>query len=93
MLEYNAETISINESDLVNTELICEICTKELRSRVNFVNHDKTFHMVKETNIYKYENYKEKYNPKTKLKYHITKEHISFTIDLKIFPTNTVIKY
>ena len=83
----NAEIISINESNLVNTELICEICTKEFKSRVNIVNHDKKFHMVKGTNIYKCDNCEEKHNTKSKLKYHITKGHITCTICLKIFPT------
>ena len=58
----NAEIISNKESDLVNTELICEICTKEFKSRVNIVNHDKKFHMVKGTNIYKCDNCKKKHN-------------------------------
>ena len=53
---------SNNEREFVITELICQICTWEFKSRVNIVNHDKKFHMVKGTNIYKCDNCKKKHN-------------------------------
>ena len=35
----NGKIISINESDFINTELICEICSKKYKNRVNIVSN------------------------------------------------------
>ena len=43
--------------------------------------------MQKGTNLYKCDNCNEKLEDKTKLKYHIIKEHIACNICLKVYPT------
>ena len=63
------------------------MCSKEFLSITNFLNHDKKFYMLKGTHVYKCDNCNEKLEDKTKLKYHITKEHIPCNICLKINPT------
>ena len=51
------------------------------------LNHDKKFHKLKGTNVYKCDNCNKKLEDKSKLKYHITKEHIECNTYLTIFPT------
>ena len=90
--ETSKEAIISNEernkdSILVKTDFNCDVCSKEFKSISNLLNHDKKFHMHKGTNLYKCDNCNKKLEDKTKLKYHITKEHIACNICLKIYPT------
>ena len=58
------EIMSNVESALINTEYRCEICSKEFKNKVKFLNHDKKFHLVRGTNIYKCDNCNEKHDTK-----------------------------
>ena len=52
--------------------------------KATLLNHDKKFHIVKGTNIFKCDNCKENIYDKTKFISHINKEHIYCTICMKI---------
>ena len=76
-----------NDGAWLKSNFIFDVCSKEFKSISNLLNHDKKFHMLKGTNVYKCDNCNEKLGDKTKLKYHITKEHIACNICFKIYPT------
>ena len=57
----------IGGSILVKTDFKCDVCSKEFKSISNLLNHDKKFHMLKGTNLYKCDNCNEKLGDKTKI--------------------------
>ena len=52
-------------------------------------NHDKRYHILKGTNIYKCDNCNEKMENRNVLKQHINKEHITCSLCDKVFPSIT----
>ena len=80
---------AINTSEDSNV-LSCDICIKTIKSKANFANHDKTYQMVKGKNQLKWDTCNDKVDDKSKLKYHVTKEHIALTTFLKVSNYNFI---
>ena len=74
---------------LIKKEIKCDVCSKDFKSKAILLNHDKTFHTLKGTMIYKCGNCNKKVKDKRKFISHITKEHIVCTECMKIFSNPT----
>ena len=63
----------------------CDICRKVFKTETNYINHDKKFHMIKGTNIFKSDNCDNQFEDKNYLNLHITKDHINCSVCRKVF--------
>ena len=73
--------------------LRCFLCRKEFRNTTQLGIHDRRFHLEKGRNLYKCNNWDQRFKDKKVLGHHIAEPHIACSMCKKVFPYGIVLSY